>query len=1056
MAEELQRKKANIIDSLTLLERYAKEYETDSKLKGHVEAWSKRLEKLYDQYQEIAVQLEILSTEDNPIDLKQERMKIDGKYYALSAFYLSKLSKPSTSSSSNAMPPAQLFRVKLPELNLPKFSGRLEDWCVFRDSFESTIGSRSDISAVEKMQYLKGVVEGEAARILDPIKISEQGYKDAWRTLRLRFENKRQLVKCHIKSLFDTPAMKRESAEELLTLVDHFEQQLSVLKSLGEPADKWSSLLVYQLSIRLDHHTLREWESYCTRLDSENIASVLGGIAKTEDLTVDESTTMPSYVTMVNFLQNYARVLIAVAPTSPSPPPLPRFKSKSTKSFAYPATATAVSSSSSSVQASTVGIPAKPCAKCDQHHYLYHCSDFRNLDVGQRMDLVRQKRLCMNCLRSSSHFARNCTSQGCRMCSRKHHTLLHTHEDFQHPFGGQSSRVTQPGSQVSTQSASQSQFASQPSIQQELPATITVNQADVQGASVAPQYALVSHVKEPCPGFVLLPTALVNIRDGKGSTKVARCLLDCASQRNFISRALCERLQIPRSRLPHSIVISGIGNKSVSVEYQSTVTLMSRVAPFSLDTSMLVLPSITVKLPQFTVDTRSWSIPPHVDLADPSFAVSGSIDLILGAAHFFQVLRYGRITIGEQLPLLQNTEFGWVISGECMLNDHDHANPRTCQFSNPCAIEELVNRFWQLEEVQDNRGWSPSERFCEEHFIRNTTRNTHGRFIVKLPKREELLMQLKDNRYNATRRFYSLERSLEANPEKKILYHKFVKEYLELRHMREVDPGEFNIQPQYFLPHHAVMKMDSSTTKLRTVFDASCRSKSGLSLNDVLLPGPTIQDTLVKIIMRFRLPQFVVAADIEKMFRQILVHPSDQPLQRILWRDDPDSPLKMFQLCTVTYGTNSAPFLATRVLQKLADDEKDKFPQAAHILRHDFYVDNLLSGSDEESSLAVTCGQLITMLASAGITIRQWSSNSPVVLETIPPELRETSTLRDLDHEASITTLGLRWEPSTDFLLFKPPHWVEFPVLSKRALASQISSLFDPLGFACPTIAKAK
>ncbi|XP_062535277.1 uncharacterized protein LOC134204476 [Armigeres subalbatus] len=149
-----------------------------------------------------------------------------------------------------------------------------------------------------------------------------------------------------------------------------------------------------------------------------------------------------------------------------------------------------------------------------------------------------------------------------------------------------------------------------------------------------------------------------------------------------------------------------------------------------------------------------------------------------------------------------------------MLNDHDHANPCTCQFSNPCAIEELVNRFWQLEEVQDNRGWSPSERFCEEHFIRNTTRNTHGRFIVKLPKREELLMQLKDNRYNATRRFYSLERSLETNPEKKILYHKFVKEYLELRHMQEVDPGEFNIQPQYFLPHHAVMKMDSSTTKL--------------------------------------------------------------------------------------------------------------------------------------------------------------------------------------------------------------------------------------------------
>lgn len=93
--------------------------------------------------------------------------------------------------------------------------------------------------------------------------------------------------------------------------------------------------------------------------------------------------------------------------------------------------------------------------------------------------------------------------------------------------------------------------------------------------------------------------------------------------------------------------------------------------------------------------------------------------------------------------------------------------------------------------------------------------------------------------------------------------------------MREVAPEEVDAQPQYFLPHHAVMKPDSTTTKLRTVFDATCRLKSGLSLNDVLIPGPTIQDNLVKILMRFRFHQFVVCADIEMMFRQILVHPSD-------------------------------------------------------------------------------------------------------------------------------------------------------------------------------------
>ncbi|XP_065076357.1 uncharacterized protein LOC135699960 [Ochlerotatus camptorhynchus] len=246
---------------------------------------------------------------------------------------------------------------------------------------------------------------------------------------------------------------------------------------------------------------------------------------------------------------------------------------------------------------------------------------------------------------------------------------------------------------------------------------------------------------------------------------------------------MCEKLQLPRIRLPQPITISGIGNTTTIVEHETSVTIFSRVSPFTLKSSMLILPSITMKLPQFSVDVREWSIPKHVDLADPMFAITGSIDMILGAAHFFRVLRYGRISLGIDLPLIQNTEFGWVVSGECTVENHDNQDPRSCQFSNSCTIDELVNRFWQLEEVQKTKGWSPSERFCEEHFLKNTTRNSDGRYVVLLPKREELLLQLDDNWFNATRRFYALERSLTRDPEKKAMYQKFIHEYLALGHM---------------------------------------------------------------------------------------------------------------------------------------------------------------------------------------------------------------------------------------------------------------------------------
>lgn len=100
--------------------------------------------------------------------------------------------------------------------------------------------------------------------------------------------------------------------------------------------------------------------------------------------------------------------------------------------------------------------------------------------------------------------------------------------------------------------------------------------------------------------------------------------------------------------------------------------------------------------------------------------------------------------------------------------------------------------------------------------------------------------------------------------------------------MREVSEEELNVKPE------------STTTKLRAVFNASCKSRSGLSLNDVLIPDPTIREMLVEIVLRFRLYCYVVTADIEKMFRQILVHYLNQPLQRILWLDAPELKLNVY------------------------------------------------------------------------------------------------------------------------------------------------------------------
>lgn len=117
------------------------------------------------------------------------------------------------------------------------------------------------------------------------------------------------------------------------------------------------------------------------------------------------------------------------------------------------------------------------------------------------------------------------------------------------------------------------------------------------------------------------------------------------------------------------------------------------------------------------------------------------------------------------------------------------------------------------------------------------------------------------------------------------------------------------------MPHHAVLKQQSTTTRTRIVFDASCQNDNGVSVNATHFVGPTVQLDLLSIVTRFHTHQVVLTADIAKMYGQITM--DDINLQRILWQENPSDPVKIYQLKTVTYGTSAASFLAIRYLVKL-------------------------------------------------------------------------------------------------------------------------------------------
>ena len=251
------------------------------------------------------------------------------------------------------------------------------------------------------------------------------------------------------------------------------------------------------------------------------------------------------------------------------------------------------------------------------------------------------------------------------------------------------------------------------------------------------------------------------------------------------------------------------------------------------------------------------------------------------------------------------------------------------------------------------------------------------------------------------------------------------------------------------IPHYGVLRPSSQTTKYRVVFNGIAKTSTGFSLTDLLCKRGTLQEDLFSILIRFRKHIYAFTTDIKQMFRMIEIKPAQTKFQKILWKDSQFSPIKVYELKTVTYGTVCAPYLATKVLQQLAIDEKETFPLASKTVLEDFYMGDCLSGSSELNEFETLKQELIQLLNKGQMTLHKWCSNQD---QTSEPQ--EFSLDRN-SHEVTVKTLGMLWNSLSDTFTYK----VNINTSSnftKRDVLSQIARIYDPLGLLGPVISKAK
>ncbi|XP_046865635.1 uncharacterized protein LOC124459899 [Drosophila willistoni] len=665
----------------------------------------------------------------------------------------------------------------------------------------------------------------------------------------------------------------------------------------------------------------------------------------------------------------------------------------------------------------------EPCTLCQHAHPLSRCEQFRALDAAARHAHVRSASLCFNCL-SPNHRIATCPSKNtCRVCQRKHNTLIHAAQQTTgREFRDSAVRVHQPES---------------PGSNDESPAIISHHVQTTRGHQIAvtkhsKRVSLYTLENIPYAGSqTLLPTILTSVKDARGKTFTCRALSDTGSTVSLATESFVQRIGMRRTHA--KVPVRGLAaNRAGVTRGLVKFRICSCNSDHNIEVETYIVSTLTSALPAQNVDMSStqWKEILKLPLADPSFGTVGAVDVIFGSDQLW------KFCTGEQRSFGPYSTFGENQS--LAITHHVHLD-----------LDSQVRSFMEMDSIPSKTSTLEIFDPTEQHFINTHTRSQTGTYVVEYPFKDPM-PPIGETLPQAVSRLQSLERKFSRDPSLKREYIAFMDEYLKSGHMELLNTQQIDEQPDgcFYLPHHAVLKPESTTTKCRVVFDGSGKDSSGVSLNERLHIGPPIQRDLFGVCLRFRQHRYVCCLDIEKMFRKIEVAPHHTNYQRIIWRSSTMDPMQHYRLRTVTYGLAPSPFLAVRVLKQLAIDYEAKYPLAARVLARDAYVDDIPTGCNSVGELMKLKDQLISLLDEGKFKLRKWSSNSWSFLKSIPKEdcLHGHASIED-----NVKILGIPWNPVRDEFLVSTPMIATKQAPSKRALLSDLSKVFDPLGFVAPT-----
>ncbi|XP_045772935.1 uncharacterized protein LOC123872601 [Maniola jurtina] len=699
--------------------------------KGYLESRIKSINEYWQTFKQAHQDLIRCTTREQRGNLPyfvNEEFYVQEDVYLYLQGYLKDLLELKTSSSNrspsvNDTSTSSHVLARLPKIQLPTFDGKYEEWPTFQDLFVSLVHTDAALTNVQKLHYLKTSITGEAAALLKFIEITDDNYSLAWDILKNRYGSRRLIVNSLLKRLFSIRKSNNniQSAQHIKTLLDTTSEIINSLRNQRIDTDSWDPILIFLTVQKLDQESHKQWEDFAHK---------------------DNVDELPAWADLSKFLDNKFRTLELVTSSTS--------KEKTTKEKVFHVTN-----------------QTKMCIRCKGDHTLGHCQEFLKLSPVERGLYVKENNICFNCL-SSGHISSRCrVPHTCKICRKRHSTLLHRKR---------------------TTDTSDNQETIQPTVSTEHKGEIVQVNARIEPTTEVPT------------SETLLATSLVKIRDDYGHTTVVRALVDTGSQASFVSERAVQALRLKRKSIKGTI--TGIGSTRTTVKQATELYVLPRhEEAFKIKT--YIMPTrLTSKLPTTTISNNTWTHLEGLVLADPSFNQPGRVDMLLGVDVCAQIMK-GEIIKGPPgTPSAQNTSLGWILFGTIQKTQGDEIISMHLNLE----LDNMLKNMWELDTNEIRKHTQEERNKKEEIYKTTTTRTDEERYTVELPRKiKQLQCAERKTRDIALKGLYQLERRFEKNTSLKNEYVKVMEEHKEMNHKEEVPKEKIN-NPAVGLLHHAVVK----------------------------------------------------------------------------------------------------------------------------------------------------------------------------------------------------------------------------------------------------------